>query len=144
MAKAQLDKVLTGLGGEFLVAGHLCLKGFVASLTLKNYPKVDIFCLNPKNGKQVAVQVKTKRGGRSYYVPEDIDASDNPFVFVYIRKDDTVEFYVLRAKDVAELSKRERDDYLRERPHVKPDQPRMLSLANMTEFKDRWELLGLE
>ena len=144
MAKAQLDKILTGLAGEFLVAGHLCLKNYVASLTLKNYPKVDIFCLNPKNGKQVAVQVKTLRGGRAYHIPENIDKSDGPFVFVYIRKDDTVEFYVLQAKDVAELSKRERNDYLRERPHVKPNQPRMLSLVNMTEFKDRWELLGLE
>ena len=144
MAKPQLDKTLTGLAGEFLVAGHLCLKGYVASLTLKNYPKVDIFCLNPKNGKQAAVQVKTKRGGRSYYVPEDIDGSDNPFVFVYIRKDEGVDYYVLPAKDVAQLSQREREDYLRDRPHVSKEQPRMLSVEHMAEFKDRWDLLGLE
>ena len=59
MAKPQMDKTLTALAGKFLVAGQLCLRGIVASLTLKNYPKVDVFCLNPKNNRQVAVQVKT-------------------------------------------------------------------------------------
>jgi hypothetical protein len=84
MAKTHLEKTLTALAGEFLVAGHLYLKGFVASLTLKNYPGVDISGLNPDNGKQVAIQVKTIRGGRSYCVPEGVDKLDNPFVFVHI------------------------------------------------------------
>ena len=80
MAKPQIDKTLTALAGEFLVAGNLCLRGYMASLTLKNYPKVDIFCLNPKNGKQVAIQVKTKRGGKDYYIPEDVDELDRKSV----------------------------------------------------------------
>lgn len=144
MAKSQVDKTLTGLAGEFLVAGHLCLKGYVASLTLKNYPKVDIFCLNPKNGKQAAIQVKTHRGGGSYYVPEDIDHSDNPFVFVYIHLDDTIEYFIVTAKDVAEISAKERNEYLRTHPHVKRDQPRMVSRSGLAAYKDRWDLLGLE
>lgn len=113
MAKTQIDKTLTGLAGEFLVAGHLCLRGYVASLTLKNYPKVDIFCLNPNNGKQVAVQVKTLRSGKSYYVPENIDGSENPFVFVYIRTSEDVEFFIVPPKEVAEISASERNEYLR-------------------------------
>lgn len=144
MAKAQIDKTLTALAGEFLVAGHLCLKGYVASLTLKNYPKVDIFCLNPKNEKQVAIQVKTKRGGNAYYVPEDVDRLKNPFVFVYIKSDETVEFYVVPAKEVAELSATERNEYLRTRPHVRKDQPRMVSVKNLAPFKNCWDLLGLQ
>lgn len=144
MAKAQIDKVLTGLAGEFLVAGYLSLKGYVASLTLKNYPGVDIFCLNPKNGKQVAVQVKTLRGGKSYYIPENVDESKNPFVFVHIHAGDTVEFFVVPAKRVAEISATERSEYLRSRPHVRKDQPRMLSVDHLANFKDRWDLLGLE
>src|SRR5271169_1911919 len=118
MAKPQLDKTLTGLAGEFLVAGNLCLKGYVASLTLKNYPKVDIFCLNPKNGKQAAIQVKTLRGSNAYFIPEQIDKGENPFVFVYIGKDDSVVFYILTAKDVAMLSKKEREDFLSDHPTV--------------------------
>ena len=139
MATSHMEKTLIGLAGEFMVAGQLCLRGYVASLTLKNYPKVDIFCLNPDDGKQVAIQVKTKRGGNSYYIPENIDGSENPFVFVYIGPDDSVEYYILSAEDVARLSREERDEYLRSRPHVRREQPRMLSLGNMSEFKDRWD-----
>jgi len=134
MAKPQIDKTLTALAGEFLVAGYLCLKGYVASLTLKNYPKVDIFCLNPKNQKQVAIQVKTKRGGNQYYVPENVDEHDQPYVFVYINPNDTVEYYVVPSRDVARLSTMQREKYLREHPHVRREQPRMLSAKNIQEF----------
>lgn len=144
MAKPQIDKILTGLAGEFFTAGHLCMKGYVASLTLKNYPKVDIFCLNPKNGKQVAVQVKTIQGGEHYYIPEKVDEFDQPFVFVYIMRDDTVEYYIVPSKDVARLSTEERQQYLRKHPHVRKEQPRMLSVRTVQEFKDRWDLLDLD
>ena len=50
---------MTGLAGEYLVAGMMNLKGWVASLSLKNYPGVDIFGLNPENGKTVNIQVKS-------------------------------------------------------------------------------------
>ena len=144
MTKSHLDKTLTALAGEFLVAGHLCLKGYVASLTLKNYPRVDIFCLNPRNGKQIAIQVKSKRGGNAYYIPESIDIDENPFIFVYIKKDESVVFYVIPAKSVAHLSEKERKDYLKTHPTVKPDQPRMLSVIHMKGYEDRWDLLGLD
>lgn len=144
MPKPQIDKTLTALAGEFLVAGTLCLKGYVASLTLKNYPKVDIFCLNPKNDKQIAIQVKAHRGGNAYHVPEDLDDARVPFVFVYIWPDETVDFYVLPAKDVAAISKKERDDYLAAHPNVKKDQPRMISRVNIEQYKNRWDLLQLD
>lgn len=144
MAKSHLDKTLTALAGEFLVAGQLCLKGYVASLTLKNYPKVDIFCLNPKNGKQISIQVKSKRGGNAYHVPESIDIDKNPFVFVYIRKENNIDYYVIPAKDVARLSEKERKDYIKTHPTVNPDQPRMLSVMNMTDYINRWDLLNLD
>ena len=127
MAKTHLDKTLTALAGEFLVAGHLCLKGYVASLTLKNYPAVDVFCLNPTNGKQVAIQVKTIRSGKNYYIPESIDNLDTPFVFVRIGLSETVEFYVAPAKKIARLSEKERQDYLQKHPSVSRNQPRMIS-----------------
>ena len=119
------------------------MKGYLASLTLKNYPKVDIFCLNPKNNRQVAVQVKTIRGGQSYWIPETIDRDDNPFVFVHIHEGEIVDFYILPSENVARLSREEKDEYLRTHPLVKPEQPRMLSLRAIIEYKDRWDLLEL-
>jgi len=144
MAKTHIDKTLTALAGEFLVAGHLCLKGYVASLTLKNYPAVDIFCLNPRTGKQVAIQVKTIRSGKHYYVPEKIDDLNTPFVFVRIGSDESVDFFIAPAKDIARLSNKEREDYLRQHPSVSREQPRMISIESLAEYKNQWAFLGLE
>ena len=144
MAKSQLAKLITGLAGEFLVAGHLSLKGYVASLTLKNYPEVDIFCLNPQNGKQITIQVKTKRGGQGYFVPEKVDDSETPFVFVDIDKDDSYDFYVIPARDVASLSAKQRQDYIESHPNVKKKQLRMLSVKSIQSYKNQWDLLGLK
>ncbi len=144
MAKSQREKIITGLAGEFLVAGHLSLKGYVASLTIKNYPEVDIFCLNPQNGKQCTIQVKTKRGGRLYYVPEKVDDSETPFVFVYINKDDSYDFFIISAKDVAFLSAKQRQYYIESHPNVKKQQSRMLSVESIQPYKNQWDLLGLK
>jgi len=142
----QIEKTLTALAGEFLVAGQLCVKKYLASLTLKNYPKVDIFCLNPRTQKQVSIQVKTKRGGNAYYVPEDIAPTDPPFVFVYIHANENVDYYIMPAKDVAAFSTKERDDYVRSHPNSKKEQPRMLSVKNIDDrkYRNRWDLLGLD
>ncbi len=144
MAIPQIEKTLTALAGEFLVAGQLCVRKYLASLTLKNYPKVDIFCLNPRTGKQVSIQVKTKRGGNSYYVPETIEHSDPAFVFVYIGENDHVRYFVIPAKQVAILSEKERTEYVQSHPKSKREQPRMLNVRSMGGFEDRWDLLELE
>ena len=57
---SPLDKHKTSMAGEFLVAGMLNAMGHVASLTLKNYPSVDIFVLRD-DGVQRQIQVKTTR-----------------------------------------------------------------------------------
>ncbi|MEM3580929.1 MAG: hypothetical protein QXQ64_06680 [Candidatus Bathyarchaeia archaeon] len=144
MPISQLEKTLTALAGEFAVASRLCLKGYVASLTLKNFPKADIFCFNPKNGKQVVIQVKTKKGGRNYYVPEDVDKLSSIFVFVYINEDEKMDFFIAPSKEVAEISEKERQEYIAKHPNVSKKQPRMISTQALQKFKDRWDLLGIE
>ena len=146
MAKrAQLDRDLIGLSGEFAVASYLCLKGYVANLTLKNYPKVDIFALNPLNNRPTAIQVKTTLGSKEYFVPKNISEGDPPFVFVYLdTRNSSPQFFVVPAKLVAEISKREMDLYHETHPNVKPNQPSMISLSGISEFKNHWENLGLD
>ncbi|MBI4212820.1 MAG: hypothetical protein HY534_00765 [Chloroflexi bacterium] len=157
MAGQQRGKVLTSLAGEYLVAGQLCLRGYVASLTLRNYPGVDVFALNPKTNKQVAVQVKTIRSSLSqakgqpaepqgsYFLPEVVP--DHPFVFVALHPNMAVDFYVVPGEQVRSLSECERQQYLegaRSKGRVPNDvQPRMLNLKAIEVFKDRWDNLGL-
>ena len=149
MAKrSQQDKILLGLSGEFAVASHLCLHGYVANLTPKNYPGVDIFAFNPKNKRNVAIQVKaklTELGGEEYFLPEKINDEDPPFVFVeFTAKDSIPQFFIVPAKHVAEISEWERQSWIKAHPNAKKEQPRMISLHEIREFKDQWQNLGLD
>jgi hypothetical protein len=132
---SALSKNLTALSGEYFVAGHLCMNGIVASLTLKNYPGVDIFAYNPANGKHTAVQVKTTRVARSsgYWIsdPDKIKGEGTPFVFVHLSKKLPPEFYVVGASALAKLIKRESDYWY-------------VTLKNLEAYKDQWGNLGLD
>ena len=114
-----------------------------ASLTLKNYPNVYIFCLNPRNGKEASIQVKTIRKGRNYFVPRNADRLEQPFVFVRIKADESVQFFIVPSKDVEQLSKAGEEKYIRDHPNVSKKQPRMLSVKDLKPYKDSWERLGL-
>jgi len=144
MAKPQLEKTLTSLAGEFSVAAKLCLRGYIASLTLKNYPGVDVFCMNPKNDKSTTIQVKTVRGTDDYFLPEHFPNKDQVFVFVRISNNDTLEYFVAPAKELERISTEGRERYLRDHPHVSRTQPRMVSVKEIENFRDRWDLLSLE
>ena len=132
---SSLSKNLTALSGEYFVAGHLCMNGIVASLTLKNYPGVDIFAYNPANRNHTAIQVKTTRVARSsgYFIsdPDKVKSEGTPFVFVHLSKKLPPEFYVVGASALAKLIKRE-NDY------------GCVTLKDLEAYKDQWGNLGLD
>ncbi len=101
-----------------------------------------------KNGRTIPIQVKTIREANSAnklsFVSESIETIINPFVYVWIRKDETIEIFVIPAKDIAEISKKDREVYIAERPHVSKIQPRMIGMDSLQPYKDRWDLLGLD
>ena len=109
-AKNQLNKLMTGLAGEYLVAGMMNLKGWVASLTLKNFPGVDIFGKDPKTDRNISVQVKTSREN-SFNIginrPQRKVLNElikGPFVFVHIDKNNDVTYYILTKDEVIDLN----------------------------------------
>lgn len=63
--KKKIEKHLIGLTGEYFVAGMMSLNGWVASLTLKNYPSVDIFGLDPETKKQSTSKSKRQKMPRA-------------------------------------------------------------------------------
>ena len=147
MSKKNLNKHLIGLTGEYFVAGMMSLKGWVASLTLKNYPSVDIFGLNPETEKTVNIQVKTIRGGRSYPINlthATIDKAEEkiicPFVFVHIDKNDKVRYFIISRKELIDVIKNSDEDYLskpRKKP-VKQTNPIAIPIAYLYLFEDKW------
>lgn len=128
--KPQINKLMTGLAGEYLVAGMMNLKGWVASLTLKNYPSVDIFGMNPSlNGKTVNIQVKSSWessfiiGVRHSDRDRMAETIKGPFVFVHCEKNlhgkESVSFYILSRKQLIDLVNSSDDAYYN-RPRVRP------------------------
>ena len=148
MARNQLNKLMTGLAGEYLVAGMMNLKGWVASLTLKNFPGVDIFGKDPKTDQNISVQVKTSREN-SFNIginrPQRKDLDElikGPFVFVHIDKNNDVTYYILTRKEVIDLINMTDDDYfVRKKDKSKEDYPMALWRKDLAPFNGHWESL---
>lgn len=86
-----MKKGIVGVAGEYFVAAELSQMGIVATLTLKNTPKIDILATNLENGKYVNIQVKTmsiqnNQGWRlSQKDEEKSDIKNHYYVFVDLK-----------------------------------------------------------
>jgi len=160
----MVEKTLLGLSGEFLVAAKLCLMGYVANLTLKNYPGVDVFVHNPRSGKTVSIQVKTAlEGGKYPFIVANASYEDLartleekiriPHVLVYIPQDRSlkrVRFFVVPPEDVKRIAINTFEEYWkRARLAGRKLDPKAkhviaLPLEELKSYEDRWDLLGLE
>lgn len=147
--KPQSKKLMTGLAGEYLVAAKMNLRGWVASLTLKNYPGVDIFGMNPETNQNIGIQVKScwdssffvgvKHSERS---PMD-EKIKGPYVFVHMDSVDHASFFILSKDEFISLVNSSDDAYFnkpRTTP-IKPDYPIALSLKELQPYKDHWDSL---
>lgn len=168
--KPQIERLNTGLAGEYLVAGIMHQKGWIASLTLKNYPGVDIFGLNNDSGleQKANIQVKTTRdntfwvGLKHSEISQIKDIISGPYVFVHLPKEGAesklittnvadAEFYVLSREQVINLivssdnayQEKDRDKPLKDDYSIALLYKRDL-LPRENEFKDRWENLWKE
>lgn len=51
---------ITGVSGEYFVAAELSRRGWVAVLTLKNTPNIDLIATTPNGKRTLNIQVKTR------------------------------------------------------------------------------------
>lgn len=152
------ERLRLSLAGEFLVAAKLLLMGYDAYLTLKNYPKIDVFVHNPKSDKTIGLQVKTTKE-TSYHILEcpysEIDERLDevvkcPYVFVHVANDKSISYYVVPDTKVKELVKEAFKRYLEK--SAKEETKRklfegktkavlMLPLKDIEKYKDNWKLI---
>lgn len=124
------SRITIGIAGEHFVAGELAKRGWIATLTAKNTPAVDVLAERPGRDVFAAIQVKTRTpayryawrvgnpgpaGARDYYVFVDVgDIDEQP------------RYWVVPAITVVGL--------------ITHEQVRM---KNIEAFEDRWDLLDV-
>lgn len=151
MKSSKLPKGLSGIAGEYFVAGELSRRGYIAFITLRNTWGIDILVSNATATRQVAIQVKTNQGSRPEWVMNKKDETfrnDNLFyVFVNLKSpEERPDFYIVPSNVVADSIYNDHRKWLetpgqKGQPHK--DNPVRQFRDTERQFLERWELLGL-
>lgn len=51
---------ITGVAGEYFVAAELSRQGWIAAMTIKNTPNIDVIATTPDGNRTLNIQVKTR------------------------------------------------------------------------------------
>jgi len=149
--RIKLSGIQVGVTREYLVAAELSRRGYVATLTVRNTRGIDILASNPDATRSVGIQVKTARVVTPVWMLNkkvEADLRENLFyVFVCLRPEDLATFYVVPRKVVANYVRESHADWLKApgrhgNAHKDSEMRRYKDPAH--EYKDRWDLLGLD
>lgn len=149
--KIKLDSVLTGITGEYLVAGELSRRGYVASITLRNTRGIDITATNKDASKSVGIQVKASSGNQRSWIlnkkGEDFYSDTLFYVFVNLKSiDERSDFFIVPSKIVADFIKHGHAEWLKA-PSKKGVPHRDTTMRQFSDkessYLERWDLLNL-
>ena len=158
--KEYKESMKIGLAGDYLVAGMLSIKGWYASLTLKNYPGIDIIAhkVGEKNNLRW-IQVKSTKGQSSILVgrlkrgatEENVRSKIVKGDYIFVVFDQKVnespnvypDYYIVPMNDMVQLVLRTNEDYFNKKheKEVAETQPVAIIVKSLEPYKDRWDLL---
>jgi hypothetical protein len=104
--KNKLASTLVGVAGEYLVAGELSLRGYIASITLRNSKGIDIIASDADAVRSVSIQVKTNSFGNDKWIlnkkSEGFYSENHYYVFVSLKEiGERPDYYIVPSKIVA-------------------------------------------
>lgn len=151
-AVGKISPGLAGTAGEYLVAGELSRRGYIASITIRNARGIDILVSDEDARRSVGIQVKTSQGSKPIWVLsqkiETMDTAANLF-FVLVVLNGLAEpaYHIVPRKVlVREVTTRHRKWLAA--PGIKGQQRNDSSMRKFDDvegrFRDRWDLLGLD
>lgn len=121
------SRIQTGIAGEHFVAAELSKRGWIATLTAKNTPGVDVLATRLESDVFARIQVKTRTAAYKYawrvgkqFTPAD--AVD--FVLLVDLAEDEPHYWVIPTQVANEL--------------IASDQ---LRTKDVSQFEGRWDLL---
>jgi len=149
--KKKLESTLVGVAGEYLVAGELSLRGFIASITLRNSRGIDIIASNSDGSKSVSIQVKTNSdGGKNWILNKKAEKFYNEnhyYIFVALGKENERPcFHIVPSKDVAEYVSKNHSEWLKGTKKDgtgRKDTPMRKFSDHEDKYKETWEQIRL-
>jgi hypothetical protein len=135
---------LIGAAGEYYVAAELSRAGWLATVTVKNSPGLDVLAVEPPPGdKSVAIQVKTTTKGHWVVPTPRPDGQRRPdefFVLVRIRSgQERPDFYVVPAELMDRVVRWHRSEF--ETRHGRSRSMNTVNHRRIAQFREAWTLL---
>jgi len=145
----KLESTLVGVAGEYLVAGELSLRGYIASITLRNSRGIDIIASNSDDSKSVSIQVKTNSdGGKSWILnkkSEEFYSDNHYYIFVALGKmNERPSFHIVPSKKVAEYTLRGHANWLKGKKRdgsQRKDTSMRKFNDHENKYKEAWHLI---
>jgi len=152
-----MKKGIIGVAGEYFVAAELSQRGIIATLTLKNTPKIDILATNLENGKFVNIQVKTmsltNKVGWRLSLNDEVDSTIKNHFYVLVNLQsigEMPEYYIIPQKKLAQQLYTDHREWLaggnnRQDTPMRIFDPyrREKSKVFGEKYKNNWGILGL-
>ena len=148
----KIESGLSGVAGEYFVAGELSRRGYLAALTLKNTRGVDILVSNSSASKACTIQVKTNQGHSEHWVltnkADDFHSPGHFYVLVNLgTHTGQPEYFIYPSETVANYTKTSHQTWLKtpgkEGQARKDNTLRKFTIDNKDHL-NRWDLLGLD
>jgi len=103
--KKRADGQVTGLAGEFFVAGELLKRNLQTSITFGNAKAIDIFAHNSETGVTHTIQVKALRAKNYFPIKRTAIERNHIYVFVILNKPGTeTEYFIIPGLELASAS----------------------------------------
>ena len=149
--QSKISKGLSGVAGEYFVAGELSRRGYIASITLRNTRGVDVLVAGRDAARSAGIQVKTNQGGSKGWVlnkkAETLEEDGLFYVFVNLNGAGAPSYHVVPSAVVAEYVRRTHSEWLAA-PGRGGRQRKDSNIRKFwdrdDEWKDKWDVLGLE
>lgn len=138
--RARVDGQLTGMAGEFLVAGKLFKRRMQVSVTMGNAKAIDLFAHNPRTDRTFNVQVKTLRQKNCFPMRRENVKASHIYVFVILNGDDQNEqFFIVPGRIILkDINHFFGTSYTKEKPSTFP----AVNYGPLKEFEENWEVFG--
>lgn len=142
---------LAGVAGEYFVAAELSRRGFIASITMRNSPGIDVLATDINAKRAVTIQCKTSRSSTKGWILSDKAEGFTPrnHFYVFVRlgaAEDSPKYHIVPAKIVAKyVSSRHRAWLQGKKPNggQRKDSAMRKFRDEENKYLGRWDLLGL-